>query len=514
MSAAATFLTVDAPLAFWARDRPHAIAIDDGTRRLSFAQLADAVAARTAVLSAQHAPATVWVDDTLDLPGRLVDFLGIIASGRSAAVGDPDWPHAVREQVLASIPQAPADLLPPGPETAFYVGFTSGSTGLPKGFQRHHRSWTESFRICVSEFGQGAATRVLAPGRSSHSLFLFGMLLGLWTGAGVVVQEQFSAGRALDSLAQGHTPCLVAVPSQLLVMLALAARRKLVPMPLVQQIMISGARWMRGRTPELRKLFPNARIIEFYGASETSFIAWTDADADTPPEVVGRPFGNVELDIRDTAVPGGPGLIFVRSPMLFMDYVGSDRDETAALRDGDWLSVRDVGFLDAAGRLCLMGRQKRMIVTQGKNLFPEEVETALAAHPDVLGASVHGVADPLRGMQVIAVLDIKPWASLDAAALSAWCRTRLEAFKTPRAYFVCVPWPLTASGKADHSMLAGLVAALSRGRIESKLPGRTSGQPLNGEPRSDLHTLIAADPATLRAGHVSNAETPCLLPLR
>ena len=516
MSAAADFPTVDAPLAFWARDRPDAIAIDDGTRRLSFAQLAHAVAARAAVLIAEQAPATVWVDDANDLPGRLVDFLGIIASGRSAAVGDPDWPDAVREHVLASIPQAPADLPPAGPQTAFYVGFTSGSTGLPKGFQRNHRSWTESFCVCVDEFGQGAATRVLAPGRSSHSLFLFGMLLGLWTGAGVVVQEQFSAGRALESLAQGNTPCLVAVPSQLLVMLALAARRKLAPMPLVQQIMISGARWMRGRTPELRALFPNARIIEFYGASETSFIAWTDADADTPPEAVGRPFRNVQLDIREAAVPGGPGLIFVRSPMLFMDYVGGDRDETAALRDGDWLSVRDVGFLDEAGRLCLMGRQKRMIVTQGKNLFPEEVETVLAAHPDVLGASVHGVADSLRGMQVVAVLDIKPGASLDAAALSAWCRSRLEAFKTPRAYFVCAPWPSTASGKADHSTLAGMVAALSapRSPLESEAFDSASSQMQTCCTANDADTFVAVDSAMTRIGSASNAETPCLLPLR
>ncbi|WP_246165118.1 AMP-binding protein [Pigmentiphaga aceris] len=498
MSDAASFTTVDAPIAFWARHRPDAIAIDDGTRRLSFAQLADEVATRAARLIAQQAPATVWVDDSSDLPARLVDFLGIVASGRSAAVGDPDWPPAVREQVLASIPQTSADLPLPGPETAFYVGFTSGSTGLPKGFQRHHRSWTESFRVCVDEFGEGAATRVLAPGRSSHSLFLFGMLLGLWTGAGVVVQEQFSAGRALDSLAQGTTPCLVAVPSQLLVMLALATRRKLAPMPEVQQIMISGARWMRDRTPELRALFPRARIVEFYGASETSFIAWIDADAETPPEVVGRPFGNVEIDIqgvserstdgdRDARLdgqaasqvlapvpdrvqaqhntpnpsPGEPGLIFVRSPMLFMNYVGGDKDETAALRDGDWLSVRDVGFLDHAGRLCLMGRQKRMIVTQGKNLFPEEVETVLGAHPDVLSASVHGAADALRGTQVIAVLDLKAESTLDAAALSAWCRARLEAFKTPRSYFVCTPWPLTASGKTDHAALAGLVAASS-----------------------------------------------------
>jgi acyl-CoA synthetase (AMP-forming)/AMP-acid ligase II len=502
MSATEHFATVDAPIAFWARERPDAIAIDDGTHRLSFAQLGVAVAARAASLIATHAPATVWVDDRLDVPDRLIDFLGIIASGRSAAVGDPDWPPSVREHVQASIPQTPASVPLPGPTTAFYVGFTSGSTGLPKGFQRHHRSWTESFRVCVDEFGEGAATRVLAPGRVSHSLFLFGMLLGLWTGAGVVVQEPFSAGRALDSLAQGHTPCLVAVPSQLLVMLALAARRGLAPMNEVRQIMISGARWMRGRTPELRALFPQAKIVEFYGASETSFIAWADADADTPPEVVGRPFGNVELDIRGAAEPGEPGLIFVRSPMLFMDYVGEGRDATAALRDGDWLSVRDVGYLDQLGRLCLMGRQKRMIVTQGKNLFPEEVETVLAAHPDVIAASVHGVADALRGMQVAAVVELVVGSTLDAAALSAWCRARLEAFKTPRSWFTCTRWPLTASGKVDHAALAGL------------LPGRSAS--MFAGPEMDMAAHGDAGHAAAASTVVENlcGAAPCLLPLR
>jgi long-chain acyl-CoA synthetase len=454
---APAFATVDAPIAWWAMHAPAAVAIDDGTRRLTFAQLAAAVSARAAALTQGRAPAVVWVDDTRDMAGRLVDFLGIVASGRSAAVGDPDWPPSVREQVVASIPSAPADLAAPGPGTPFYVGFTSGSTGLPKGFQRDHRSWTESFRACVDTFGDGAATRVLAPGRMSHSLFLFGMLLGLWTGAGVVVQEPFSAGRALDALADGHTPCLVAVPSQLQVMLALAARRRLPPMGDVRQIMISGARWMRDRTPALRTLFPGARIVEFYGASETSFIAWTDADAALPPAVVGRPFANVELSIRGASAPGQPGLIFVRSPMLFSNYVGDADTATAALRDGEWLSVRDVGHLDGDGLLRLMGREKRMIVTQGKNLFPEEVESVLDAHPAVVAASVHGVADALRGMQVVAAVAIADGATVDAATLGAWCRARLEAFKTPRAWFTCSSWPSTASGKTDHAEIAAML---------------------------------------------------------
>lgn len=452
------FSTVHAPLAHWARVRPDAQALDDGTNKFTFSALFVAVQERALELSHEHAPATVWVDDALSVSARLVEFLGIIASGRCAAIADPEWPEAVRTQMRALIDQTSATLPAPGPHTPFYVGFTSGSTGLPKGFCRDHRSWTESFRVCIAEFGEGAGTQVLAPGRTSHSLFLFGMLLGLWSGAGVVVQEQFSATRALDALSQGAARCLVAVPSQLLVMLELAKRRALPPAEAVAQIMISGARWIRDRTPDLKALFPNARIVEFYGASETSFIAWADASDTLPVEVVGRPFNNVDIDIRDASGAGEPGLIYVRSPMLFLDYVGGRQDDTAAMRDGDWLSVRDMGYVDAEGRLCLVGRQKRMIVTQGKNLFPEEVETVLTAHADVSQASVHGIPDALRGKQVVAIVALEQPGDSDASALRAWCRVNLETYKAPRRYFLCDDWPLTASGKTDHVALADMLA--------------------------------------------------------
>lgn len=448
---------VHAPLAEWARSRGEAMAISDGRHELTFAQLHAALRLRSQELARTRAPATILVNDDLSMTERLVEFLAIIDSGRCAAVGDPDWPPAVRTAVLAALCAQPAVLPAPRPDTAFYVGYTSGSSGTPKGYRRHHRSWTESFRVCLAEFGADAGGRILAPGRDSHSLFLFGMMLGLWSGAGVVVQEHFSAAAALETLRRGSTPCLVAVPSQLIMMMEVARHRASAPIEELRLIMISGARWIRSRTAELRALFPRARIIEFYGASETSFIAWMESDETTPAQVVGRPFQNVELQIRDAQDEDGAGLIYVRSPMVFMDYVGGVVDDTAAIRDGDWLSVRDLGYLDAQGRLCLAGRQNRMIVTRGKNLFPEELESVLEAHPAIASASVHGVEDPLRGLQVVALLRLTPDAAAappGALALVAWCRQRLEAYKAPRQCFVCHDWRLTASGKTDHRALA------------------------------------------------------------
>ena len=451
---------VHAPLARWSRDRAQITAIDDGQQRLTFSALQQAVELAQPALT--DLPANMLVDGRQKTLGQLVEFLAIIASGRCAAIGDPDWTATVLDAVRKHLAMLPA--VPPArtePCSPFYIGFTSGSTGWPKGFRRDHRSWTESLRVCVETFGPDSEGRVLAPGRISHSLFLFGMLLGLWTGGGVVLQDRFSAARALETLRSAEATCLVAVPSQLLLMLEWRKRRKLGPIEATRLILISGARWMRERTPEVQSLFPNARIVEFYGASETSFIAWQEAEASTPYEVVGRPFANVEIEIRDRTDPSGNGLIYVRSPMLFMDYVGGQADATAALRDGQWLTVRDMGRLDGQGRLCLAGRQNRMIVTQGKNLFPDELESRLASHPGVANASVHGIPDPVRGQQVVAVLQpAQPAASQpapSAQALAAWCRQQLEPYKVPRHFLLCEDWPMTPSGKTDHHRIRQLL---------------------------------------------------------
>ena len=563
---------VHAPLARWARERPRQPAIIQDAhgpheQRLDFAGLHAAMRAwcpPEAAMAGQritHATAadTVLLTQAADPLTLLTAFLGVIHSGRCAAVADPDWPPALLARMAAALhikdtfplghgqdkqgwletpfPDDEASLSPafgpPSPDTPFYIGFTSGSTGLPKGFRRDHRSWVETFRVTLQDFGPAAQGRVLAPGRMSHSLFLFGALLGLWTGGGTSVQRRFSATRTLASLADGSCPVLVSVPSQLMLLLAAATRHRHPPIPQLKLLLVSGARWAHEHTPALQQLFPQARIITFYGASETSYISWMESSADTPADAVGRPFSNVQIHIGPTpslptstlptstlpastqpastqptptspaptlpnptpsdstpparnlrapslpdpalpaptpptpARPTPTGLIWVRSPMLFSGYV-NDQDGTAALRVGDWLSVRDVGWLDTEGMLHLTGRENRMIVTQARNLFPEEVEARLQAHPDIRQAAVLGLPDPQRGQVVHAIVQGEatlraPHASpvlhasspvLQPPALAAWCRETLEPWKVPRHWWIWPgPWPMTASGKTDHAQL-------------------------------------------------------------
>ncbi len=477
-----TFPTIHAPLAHWAKVQPDALALTDGNVSLTFSELFQRVQQGARFLTARRAPSMVLVDTGLGAAERIVEFLSIVASGRGAAVGDNDWLPSVREAVQRLLPTDGAQMGEPDADTVFYAGFTSGSTGIPKGYCRSHRSWVESFEICIETFGPEARSCVMVPGRDSHSLFLFGILLGLWTGAGAVMQNTFSAARALDTLRSAAAPCLVAVPSQLLLMLDLARHRALPAVAAVRLVLISGARWNRSRTAELNTLFPNARVIEFYGASETSFIAWRDAAEDAPELAVGKTFANVEVQIRE-------GLIYVRSPMVFSHYLaGTNKagkpgeateateaveascttgtipasEATAAVRDGEWISVRDQGYVDPQGWLCLKGRENRMIVTQGKNLFPEAVEAVLETHPAIASASVLGRDDALRGQQLIAALKLRadaPLAPPTALELRQWCNSRLERWQHPRQWLVCEDWPMTSSGKSDHRAIAQALQA-------------------------------------------------------
>ena len=494
-------------------DRPAIIQDAHGShaRQLDFGQLLTAVKERGAARTGRPLGSNVLLTSTADPLALLIDFLAVIRTGRCAAVADPDWPAEVHTRMEAALrdmgDQSPDPNPPPTPETPCYIGFTSGSTGLPKGFRRHHLSWAETFRITLQTFGPVAGGRVLAPGRMSHSLFLFGALLGLWSGGGTSVQSRFSAGRTLATLADGSCPVMVSVPSQLLMLLTAARRRRIGPIPQLKLLLISGARWAHENTAPLQALFPQARIITFYGASETSYVSWMQATPDAPPQAVGRPFGNVQVHIgaaetlpqasgsgndlhetgdhADPPTRPQPSLIWIRSPMLFIDYVNG-QDATAARRVGEWLTVRDIGWQDAQGNLYLVGRENRMIVTQARNLFPEEVEARLMAHPDIAQVAVLGLPDPQRGQVVHAVLmrpsddsshapSMTGSTEVEAPALVsmtpapvdlvAWCHQTLESYKVPRHWWRWQGrWPMTASGKTDLADLRQALEGTTRTR--------------------------------------------------
>jgi len=390
---------------------------------------------------------------------------GIVVSGDATLAGETEVlavvdPHGPFESVADALGAgpSPAAIAEPDPLTPFYVGFTSGSTGMPKGYRRHHQSWIESFLAGDHEFDIGAGDVVLAPGALTHSLFLYGLAHGLYVGATVILCRQFRPNLVNRLIAVTQVSVIYGVPTQLEMMLEAAMRDGLPPFPNVRWMLSSGAKWQGRALAELRRQFPATRFSEFYGASELSFVTVAKDDEDVPSDSVGRPFAAVSLTIRDhlgrCLPPGETGQVFVASPFLFMEYACGC--ETVLPRHGDAVSGGDIGMLDERGFLRLAGRASRMIITAGKNVHPEEIERVLEGHPAVAAAGVLGAVDERRGERLVALLRLGPDGCIASSDLISHARLSLPLYKIPRRFAVPPHWPMTSSGKTDFHGLRRL----------------------------------------------------------
>ncbi|CAH2603695.1 AMP-binding protein [Rhodovastum atsumiense] len=476
--------SITAPLAGHALRAPDGIAIRWEQDAITWAALDGTVHRLAAFLAGRIPPGRGLAMALPNEPALFLLILAAIRAGREVQILDPAWPAETRRAVLAQLRpgllvgadgivlpprlgfaavadalDAPRDLtrLPePAAETPFYVGFTSGTTGMPKGFRRHQLSWLESFRGDDAILPIGPTDGVLALGSLVHSNFLYAFLRAVHAGATITLCRHFAAGAARRLLDAGAASVLYGVPSQL--QMVMEAGRQ--PCAAVRLIYSSGAKFPPERRVALAAQFPRARFCEYYGASETSFIAMTGPEQDAPPESVGRPFPGVRVTIRDhdgTCLPeGATGLVFVESPLCFLGY--ATEAEATLLRAGAAVSLGDVGRFDAAGFLHIVGRASRMIISSGKNIHPEAIEARLQAHPAVAAAAVLGLADAQRGERLVAVLHC-PQAVPARRDLVAGLRAHLPPHEVPQRYLLLPEWSYTPSGKTDFAAIRRRIAA-------------------------------------------------------
>lgn len=459
-----------------AEKRPDQTALKSGSAIWSWRDLLDAIGSVEAVIrraTCKGGRVALLLDDPAAL---LICFFASARTGRIAMVLDPGWPASQRTAVLddaapdlildqeacsAALANAPGgdvawDAGDPCEDDAFYCGFTSGSTGRPKGYLRNHGSWLKSFELSDREFGIPASERVVVAGQLTHSLHLYGAVCGLERGHEVVLSPRFDPRTLLADLSEClHGSTLYATPTQLHYLAEVTERKG--PLDAVRHVLSSGAKWQDDDRRHLGGLFPNAQLIEFYGASETSFIT-VSAGAALPPGSVGKPPPEVKIVIGDPDAPAAArtsGAIWVKSGLLFSGYLCGGDPQTRW--KAGWLTFGDEGYLDEDGFLFLTGRTNRMIVTSGLNVYPEEIEGVLMAHPAVAGAVVAGLEDPVRGTRLEAAVQLQEPLAHPRDVLLAHCRDRLASAKLPRRihFYDCLPQ--TAGGKLDIQRVSGMM---------------------------------------------------------
>ncbi|CAN3126519.1 acyl-CoA ligase FadD12 [Mycobacterium sp. smrl_JER01] len=195
-------------------------------------------------------------------------------------------------------------------------------------------------------------------------------------------------------------------------------------------------------------------IYNNYNATEAGMIATaTPRDLRAAPDTAGRPAEGTEIRILDAELhelPAGEvGTIYVRNSTQFDGYTSG---KTKEFHEG-FMCSGDVGYLDGAGRLFVVGRDDEMIVSGGENIYPVEVEKTLATHPDVAEATVLGVDDEQFGQRLVAFVVLNPGAGATPETLKQHVRENLANYKVPREITVLDELPRSITGKISRKDL-------------------------------------------------------------
>ncbi len=329
---------------------------------------------------------------------------------------------------------------------------TSGSGGEPKIIRRTQSSWIDSFAVNGRVLGLSSRDCAAVFGTLAHSLALYGTLEAAHHGARILGLHGLRPDRQLAALEQEQATVLYITPTQLGLLCAQDA-------PAIQStrhILVGGGQLSDRIATDAARTFPNARLIHFYGAAETSFVSW--ANDTTPLGSVGAAYPGVSISIRDAAghETDQIGEIWVKSPYLFDGYASGQSADTRW--DGDYLSIGELGRLDAAGNLFVSGRKSRMVTISDINIFPEEIEGFLAATLGTDSIAVIPLPDAKRGHRLVAVVAGAD-ATMSEHDLLVLCRQTLGPLRAPRRVHFVAALPMLAAGKPDYCTLTQWVEA-------------------------------------------------------
>ncbi|MGE0746085.1 MAG: class I adenylate-forming enzyme family protein [Rhodospirillales bacterium] len=370
-------------------------------------------------------------------------------------VGAPQAGEVAYEDFVTSGSAAPPPRLPADKDD-LVIGYTSGTTGRPKGAVATHRNiiLIHGYMNGI-EFGLTKDDRILVTTPMAHRTGLGRVGNALCLGTTVVILPQFDPKAAVDLIEKEKVTVIGLVPTIARLMLPEIEKRPQACRT-VKTMLATGEVFPVEIKRRLAAALPKLRLFSFFAQTESGFICCLRPEEQmSHPDSLGRPVPGVELRIVDPDMkdvkPGDPGEILVHcgapgEVMLTKGYFNRP-DATRDLYVDGWLRTGDVGRMDEDGYVYFVDRAKDMIVSGGLNIYSKEVELALIAHPAVADAAVIGVPDPMFGEAVCAYVELRPGATTDEAALIEHCRAAIASYKKPKYVRFVEALPRTSSGK-------------------------------------------------------------------
>jgi malonyl-CoA/methylmalonyl-CoA synthetase len=365
------------------------------------------------------------------------------ASQRADAVRAADPSVSIFDPHLTLRDAAPPGLDAAAPADAALIGYTSGTTGRPKGAVLSHANLLASAESLRVAWRWTPADRlVLAlPLFHMHGLGV-GLHGTLHAGASALLLPRFEPDAVLDAIAATNATLFFGVPTMYH---RLADSPRAAEMRSLR-LCVSGSAALPADLHARFERIAGQRILERYGMTETVMLASNPVDGERRPGTVGTPLPGVALRLE-----GAPAEIQVRGPNVFSGYwQRPDANADAFTADG-WFRTGDLGERDAAGYLRIAGRAKELVISGGYNVYPREVEDALRTHPGIEDAAVVGTPSPEWGELVTAYVVGPDVPTLEALRL--FLGAHLASYKHPRRLHVIDALPRNALGKVQKHLL-------------------------------------------------------------
>ena len=458
---------------------------------------------------------TTQVGDMLPLPKRwLVNF--VIKKVKKMV---PDWRidgamtwHAA----LARGAKAPFEPVEVAREDIAFLQYTGGTTGVSKGAMLTHRNILanlEQTGVWISVSFREGAEIVIAPLPMYHIFCLTSTLSFMkWGSLTVLITNPRDMPGFVKELGHWKWTVMTGVNTLFNGLLNTPGFDRLDFSPL--KVVIGGGAAVQKPVAERWQQVTGLPITEAYGLTETSpGVCCVPLNAPWNGSI-GLPIPSTEVSIRDDSFNELPawtgegdierhtGEICVRGPQVMKGYWNNPAETAKVLQEG-WLKTGDIGHLDADGYFTITDRKKDMILVSGFNVYPNEIESVVAAHPGVLECGAVGVPDEKSG-EAVKVVVVRKDPGLTKEAVTAHCKTQLTGYKMPRHVEFRDSLPKSPIGKVlrrelrDAPKGSGRQGARSGEADDHRRVGRSRG--LNhgqGKARTPLravHTIGAARP--------------------
>lgn len=402
----------------------------------------------------------------------VVGFLGIVLAGAVAVpvntrFAAPEIDYVLTDSDVAytlrpneSLPQGdPYVYEGAGPTDLAAIFYTSGTTGRPKGAMTTHRNLLSTVenvrRLAHIAAGEGSTLRNLVSVPLFHVTACNSQLIPqLAIGGATIILPQFKIQDFLRAIVDERVTSLTNTPA----IYYLAFRQPNFAefdLSAVNRVAYGGAPVAPALVAEIAQHFPNARLANGFGLTETASIStylpheWATEHA----ESVGFAAPIIDLTIDAPDPVSGVGELLIRGANVVAGYWNNPEATAAAFVDG-WLRTGDLARIDERGLVSIADRAKDMINRGGENVYCVEVENALAGAPGIGESAVVGVPDDMMGEKVGAVVVPVPGTEFDEAAVLDYLRERLADFKVPQYFSVRTePLPRNPGGKIVKTVL-------------------------------------------------------------